>query len=194
VEGVMSADPKIFPSATLINELSFNDVIEMAFYGAQVIHPKTIKPLQNKSITLQVKSFIDPTLTGTVISSKASRNLPPVIVLKNKQVLFHLQSQDFSFVGEKLMRNLYQLFEELNIKPNLIQTAAIHLQLCLDDRPDKIDQLAGKASEFFDVQLEKDLTLLTIRHYTDQLLNEMIGHKEVLLMQKDKETVQVLYK
>lgn len=194
VEGVMSADPKIFPTACLINELSFNEVIEMAFYGAQVIHPKTIKPLQNKKITLQVKSFLDPSLPGTTISDKASKNLPPVIVLKNKQALVHLQTQDFSFIGEKPMSRLYKLFAELNIKPNLIQTAAINLQFCLDDREEKIQQLAAMASEIFDVQIEKDLTLLTIRHYNEELLFEMIQGKDVVLSQKTKETVQVLYR
>lgn len=194
VEGVMSADPKLFPAASLINELSFSEVIEMAFYGAQVIHPKTIKPLQNKKIPLHVKSFLDPSLPGTVISNKASKNLPSVIVIKANQVLLHLQSKDFSFVGERLMSTLYQLFAELSIKPNLIQTAAINLQVCLDDRQDKVEHLAQMASDIFDVQLEKNLTLLTIRHYNEDLLRDMIHQKDTVLMQKNKETVQVLYR
>lgn len=194
VDGVMSADPKAFPSATLINELSFNEVIEMAFYGAQVIHPKTIKPLQNKKIPLLVKSFVDPTLPGTIISSKPCKNLPPIIVLKEKQVLVNLQTQDFSFVGEEPMSSLYDLFATLNIKPNLIQTAAINVQLCLDDRTEKIEHLATKASELFDVQVERNLTLLTIRHYNTILLGQMTEGKDVLLTQQTKETLQVLYK
>lgn len=194
VEGVMNADPKLFPSASLIKELSFSEVIEMAFYGAQVIHPKTIKPLQNKGIPLHVKSFLDPSLAGTVINDKASKNLPPVIVIKNNQVLIHLQSKDFSFVGEKLMSSLYQLFSELSIRPNLIQTAAINLQVCLDNRQDKVEQIAQMASDKFDVQLEKNLTLLTIRHFTEDLLSEMLHKKDTVLMQKNKETVQVLYR
>ncbi|MCW3079102.1 aspartate kinase [Segetibacter sp.] len=193
VEGVMSADPKIFPGACLISELSFNEVIEMAFYGAQVIHPKTIKPLQNKRITLQVKSFLDPSLPGTTISNKASKNLPPVIVLKNKQVLVQLQTMDFSFIGERPMSLLYHLFAELNIKPNLIQTAAINVQFCLDDREEKIQQLAVKASEIFDVQIERDLTLLTIRHYDDTTLAQLLKGKQVVLTQKTKTTLQALY-
>jgi aspartate kinase len=193
VEGVMSADPKIFPGACLISELSFNEVIEMAFYGAQVIHPKTIKPLQNKRITLQVKSFLDPSLPGTTISNKASKNLPPVIVLKNKQVLVQLQTMDFSFIGERPMSLLYHLFAELNIKPNLIQTAAINVQFCLDDREEKIQQLAVKASEIFDVQIERDLTLLTIRHYDDTTLPQLLKGKQVVLTQKTKTTLQALY-
>lgn len=194
VQGVMSADPKIFSGACLIDELSFNEVIEMAFYGAQVIHPKTIKPLQNKKIPLHVKSFIDPSLPGTIISNRASKHLPPVIVLKSSQVLVHLQTQDFSFIGERPMSRLYKVLAELNIKPNLIQTAAINLQFCLDDREDKIQQMAEKASGIFDVQLEKNLTLLTIRHYPEELLTEMLAGKDVVLIQKTKETVQALYR
>lgn len=194
VDGVMSADPKLFPSACLIGELSFSEVIEMAFYGAQVIHPKTIKPLQNKKIPLHVKSFLDPSLPGTIISNEASKNLPPVIVMKNNQVLIHLQSKDFSFVGERLMSTLYHLFAELSIKPNLIQTAAINLQVCIDDRQDKVEHLAQMASEIFDVQLEKNLTLLTIRHYKEELLTNMLQQQDTVLMQKNKETVQVLYR
>jgi aspartate kinase len=193
VEGVMSADPRLFPAATLMAELSFNEVIEMAFYGAQVIHPKTIKPLQNKKITLHVKCFLDPTLPGTTISNKASNHLPPVIVKKNNQVLIRLQTQDFSFVGERPMSKLYKIFAELNIKPNLIQTAAINLQVCLDDRHEKVEQLAMIASEIFDVQIEKNLTLLTIRHYTEDLLKELTNGKNTVLVQKTKQTVQVLY-
>jgi aspartate kinase len=194
VEGVMSADPKIFPGASLMNELSFNEVIEMAFYGAQVIHPKTIKPLQNKSITLHVKSFLDPALPGTVISSKTSKNLPPVIVLKRDQALVHLQTQDFSFVGERPISDLYKVLAELNIKPNLIQTAAIHLEFCLDDREEKVQQMAAMVGQTFDVQVEKNLTLLTIRHYNEELLNEMLQGKNVVLLQRTRETVQALYR
>jgi aspartate kinase len=193
VEGVMSADPKLFPAATLIDELSFNEVIEMAFYGAQVIHPKTIKPLQNKKIPLRVKSFVDPSLPGTTISNKSSKNLPPVIVLKNNQVLVHLQTQDFSFVGERPMSKLYKIFAELNLKPNLIQTAAINVQICMDDKPEKVEQLAMLSSEIFDVQLEKGLTLLTIRHFNDDLLSKLTQGKNIVLVQKTKQTVQVLY-
>lgn len=194
VEGVMNADPKQFPEAVLMNELSFDEVIEMAYYGAQVIHPKTIKPLQNKGIPLHVKCFADPSLPGTVIFKKQIKNLPPIIIIKEKQVLVHLHSQDFTFVGEKPMSRLYEIFAKLKIKPNLVQTGAISLQVCLDDRTEKIDQLAAAASEIFDVNLEKGLSMLTIRHFNKELLQKMIAGKEVVLAQQTRETVQVLYK
>jgi len=194
VEGVMSADPKLFPDAQFINELGFDDVIEMAYYGAQVIHPKTIKPLQNKGIPLHVKCFLFPTLPGTVIYKKQMRLLPPIVIIKQDQVLMHLHSHDFSFVGEKLMSRLYEIFEHIRIRPNLIQTGAVSLQVCLDDKSDKIDHLAAEASSIFDVQIEKGLTLLTIRHFTKELLNTMVSGKDIVLIQETKETVQVLYR
>ena len=194
VEGVMSADPKQFPDAQLISELSFDEVIEMAYYGAQVIHPKTIKPLQNKGIPLHVKCFLDASLAGTTIYKKQVKNLPPIVIIKQDQALMHLHSQDFSFVGEQPMSRLYEIFAHIKIKPNLIQTGAISLQICLDDKPEKIDQLAAQASSIFDVQVEKGLSLLTIRHYTAELLDKMIAGKEIVLKQQDRETVQVLYK
>jgi aspartate kinase len=193
VEGVMNADPKQFPDAQLISELSFTEVIEMAFYGAQVIHPKTIKPLQNKGIPLYVKCFLDPSLPGTVIHQKNSKNLPPIIVIKKNQALLHLNSQDFSFVGEEPMSKLYQLFAGIHFRPNLIQTGAINVQLCVDNRTDKIEQLASAAASIFDVQVEKDLSLLTIRHYNKEIFEELTKDKQIILTQRTKETIQVLY-
>jgi aspartate kinase len=192
VEGVMNADPKQFADAKFLDALSYDEVIEMAYYGAQVIHPKTIKPLQNKKIPLHVRCFLQPELAGTIISSKAVHNLPPVIVVKDKQVLMQLSSKDFSFVGEEYVSRLYELFAQIKIRPNLIQNGAISLLCCLDDRPDKIEKLALAASEIFDVQVKKDLTLLTIRHYTRQKFDELTKDKTILLTQRTTETVQVL--
>ena len=194
VEGVMNADPKLFPDAQLIHELSFDEVIEMAYYGAQVIHPKTIKPLQNKGIPLHVKCFLDPVLPGTVIYKKQVKGLPPIIVVKQQQALVHLHSQDFSFVGEKPMATLYEIFAQLKVKPNLLQTGAISLQVCMDDRSEKLEQLASAASVIFDVQLEKGLSLLTIRHYTQEVFEQLTTGKTVVLLQRTPTTIQALYR
>ncbi len=194
VQGVMNADPKQFPDAQFISELNYDEVIEMAFYGAQVIHPKTIKPLQNKGIPLYVKCFLDAGLPGTVIHKKGIKNLPPIIVLLQNQALVHLHSKDFSFVGEKPTAALYNLFSEIKIKPNLIQSGAVNLQVCIDDKPEKVEKLASGASEIFDVQIEKGLTLLTIRHYNEQTLSKLIEGKQIVLKQQSPETVQVLMK
>lgn len=130
VEGVMNADPKLFPDAQFIGALSFREVIEMAYYGAQVIHPKTIKPLQNKGIPLHVRCFLKPTLPGTIISDQPVHQLPPIIVLKNNQVLMQFSSKDFSFVEDTLVNKLHGLFVEIKMRPNLSQNAAISLYCC----------------------------------------------------------------
>ena len=192
VPSVMSADPKQFPDATEIHELSYNEVIEMAYYGAQVIHPKTIKPLQNKNIPLYVKCFLDPSLSGTVIHNSSLKGLPPIIVIKENQAMIELSSRDFSFVEEKPIADLFHLFEKLKIKPNLTQNAAISMICVLDDRKDKIEKLALAASEFFDINVTKGLTLLTIRHYTREIYDKLTAGRKMLLQQRTNETVQAL--
>ena len=194
VEGVMNADPKLFTDAQFIGALSYTEVIEMAYYGAQVIHPKTIKPLQNKGIPLHVRCFLNPSLPGTIISHQPVHNLPPIIVVKNNQVLMQLHSKDFSFVEDSLVNKLHQLFVEIKIRPNLSQNGAISLFCCFDDKPDKIEKLALAASELFDVQVIKDVVLLTVRHYNNDIVQMLTTDKVELLSQKTKETIQVLMK
>jgi aspartate kinase len=194
VAAVMNGDPKTLKNAVLIPTLSYAEVIEMAYYGAQVIHPKTIKPLQNKQIPLYVKCFLDTSLPGTIIQQEPVKKLPPIIVLKPQQVMVSMHTNDYSFVADKHIIELYSLFEKLHIKPNLIQTTAISVLICLDDYTDKINQLASAASGNFAVQVEKGLTLLTIRHYSDDEIKRQVENKQVLLQQQTKETVQVLYR
>lgn len=192
VPGVMNADPKAFPEATLIPELNYKEVIEVTYYGAQVIHPKTIKPLQNKSIPLFVKSFQDPSLPGTVIHNHAVKTMPCMVVRKEQQVLMQLQTADYSFVGEQPMGMLYQMMAALHIRPNLIQTGAVAVQLCLDDHPEKIEKLAAEASRIFEVQLQKGLRLLTMRHPQERWLEQLMAGEKILLRQESKETIQLL--
>ncbi len=194
VQGVMNADPKQYANATWIKELNYQEVIEMAYYGAQVIHPKTIKPLQNKNIPLYVRSFIHPDEEGTCIQGKNFNHLPPIIVYKQKQVLIELKSKDFSFVGEGLTAEVDEIFRSIKFKPNLIQTAAISILCVVDDYSDKVQEFALKASNSFDVNVSKDLTLLTIRHYDEQILSELLGSKETWLRQQTPDTIQVLLK
>lgn len=192
VDGVMNADPKDFPEAVIIPELSYKEVIEMAYYGAQVIHPKTIKPLQNKNIPLYVKSFLNDQLPGTVISKKPNHHLPPIIVYKRNQALLTLQSLDFSFVEGKPINFLHEILNEIKLKPNLTQNTAISLMFCVDDIPEKIEKIALQASQIFDVRIQKKLTLLTIRHHTSEFIEKLSKNKEVVLEQKTAETIQML--
>jgi aspartate kinase len=192
VEGVMNADPKAFPTAEIIRELNYDEVIEMAFYGAQVIHPKTIKPLQNKSIPLLVKCFLNADLPGTIIHNSSVKGLPPIIVVKSDQVFIELHTKDFSFIGDEPMSNLYALFGQWHIKPNLIQSGAVSVQLCMDNKPEKLEKFAAAAAASFDVDLEKGFTLLSIRHYKKELLEGMIAGKKIRLLQQTPETIQVV--
>ena len=192
VEAVMNADPRQFKDAVNIYELSYSEVIEMAYYGAQVIHPKTIKPLQNKGIPLLVKNFSNPGLPGTVISNKNAKNLPPIIVVKENQVLMQFKSKDFSFVEDKPVEALHHLFEKVKIKPNLSQNTAISLLCCFDDHAEKIDALAAEAAVLFDVELERNLSLLTIRHYDAESIQKFTKDKVLVLEQKTALTLQAL--
>jgi len=192
VDAVMSADPKKFPNATVIHNLSYNEVIEMAYYGAQVIHPKTIKPLQNKKIPLLVKSFLNPDAVGTIINHELCKNLPPIIVQKENQVLIQFKTLDFSFIEEKTIENLYDLFDDLKLNPVVTQKTAISLWAVFDDVVEKIDSLASNASVFFDVELERNLSLITIRHYLKETVDELAKDKVILLEQKTISTIQML--
>ncbi|MEO6820044.1 MAG: aspartate kinase [Ginsengibacter sp.] len=192
VEGVMNADPREFDHAVVLHHLSYKEVIEMSYYGAQVIHPKTIKPLQNEKIPLYVKSFLDPDLPGTIINQKYSANLPPMMVYKRNQVLITLQSLDYSFVEGQPVNVLHTILDEIKIKPNLTQNTAISLLICVDDITEKIDEIAIQATEFFDVQIQRNLTLITIRHYTPEMIAEMVSGQQIILEQKTIETIQMV--
>lgn len=194
VQGVMNADPKEYAKAQWIRELNYLEVIEMAYYGAQVIHPKTVKPLQNKGIPLYVRSFLHPADEGTCIHNRPLRGLPPIIVFKKDQALVELNSKDFSFVGEGLTAKVYSIFESLKFKPNLTQNAAISMLCVVDDRQEKVESFSLYASGLFDVKVTKGLTLLTVRHYNDAILNEFLKNEKIVLKQQTPETIQVLMK
>ncbi len=193
VDGVMNSDPREFDDAIVLENLSYKEVIEMAYYGAQVIHPKTIKPLQNENIPLYVKSFIHPQLPGTVITGAQSGNLPPMIVYKRSQALITLESIDFTFVEGEPINKLHGILDSLKLKPNLTQNTAISLLICVDNVEEKIEELAIKASDIFQVHIRKELTLLTIRHYTSEIIQKLTKNKVIVLEQRTKETIQLLF-
>jgi aspartate kinase len=185
VDSIMNADPTVFTDAVSIPRLSFNEVIEMAYYGAQVIHPKTIKPLQNKGIPLLVKSFIHPELEGSRIDQVPVKSLPPIIVKKQDQVLLKFTSRDFSFLEDETIGWLQS-------NPNVSQKTAISLLCCFDDKPERIEALCLEAGAIYDVELERNLTLLTVRHYDPSKLADLVGSGTSILEQKTPETIQVL--
>ena len=192
VEAVMNADPGKFKDAVKIPFLNYTEVIEMAYYGAQVIHPKTIKPLQNKNIPLFVRSFLDPSLPGTVINADKAQSLPPVIVLKEDQSMIHFHSRDFSFIEGQPVEALHNIFKKVKLQPNLSQNTAISLMCCFDGHPEKTGQIAAEASILFDVEIEKNLSLLTIRHYDTATINRLTEGKNIILGQRTPETMQAV--
>ena len=167
----------------------------MAFYGAQVIHPKTIKPLQNNSIPLYVKCFLDKNLKGTVIKNEVNSIFyPPLIVLKKNQVLLQVTTKDFSFITEDIISDIYDIFHRLNIKVNLIQNAAISFVACIDNKEDNVKKMIAALSEQFDVLSNEDVELLTIRHHTPEIIFDMTKSRYILLEQKTRHTVQMVMK
>ncbi|GAA0547446.1 aspartate kinase [Chitinophaga japonensis] len=195
VEGLKNADPKLFPNTVNIPEISYSEVIEMAYYGAQVIHPKTIKPLQNKQIPLYVKCFLNKDLPGTLIREDADHaQLPPIIVLKKNQVLITVTSRDYAFITEDKISDIYDIFHSLKIKINLMQNAAISFSCCIDNNPEKIEQLIKALHHDFKLAYNEGLELLTIRYAKDGLLEELCNGRTVLLEQRSAVTVQRILK
>lgn len=195
VEGLLNADPKEFANTVKIEAITYHEVIEMAYYGAQVIHPKTIKPLQNNDIPLYVKCFLDKDLKGTVIHREVdSIFYPPLIIIKKNQVLLQLTTRDFSFITEDNLAKLYGIFHQHNIKVNLIQNAAISFVACIDKQEDKIKPLIAVLEKDYKVLRNEDLSLLTIRHYTPEILFDLTRNRYTLLEQKTRHTVQVVLK
>ncbi|HVI49368.1 MAG TPA: aspartate kinase [Chitinophaga sp.] len=195
VEGLKNADPKLFPNTVNIPEISYGEVIEMAYYGAQVIHPKTIKPLQNKQIPLLVKCFLDKNLPGTVIKEEADvKQLPPIIVLKKNQVLLTITSKDYSFITEDKISDIYEIFHRLKVKINLMQNGAISFSCCIDNNPEKIELLIKTLHQGFKIAYNEGLELLTVRYNQDGLLEQLSDGHAILLEQRSLVTIQRLMK
>ena len=194
VDGVMNADPKAFPDAVQIAELNYLDTIELAYSGAQIIHPKTIKPLQNKNIPLYVRPFGDKRKPGTVIRGMSAPVDVPILILKKDQVLLTIRSRDFSFVLEEKFATIFSLLERFRIKTNLIHNSAVNLSLCVDDSwhiDEAVDALRGNK---FDVMKIADMELLTIRGYNDELLARHASGEAVFIRQITQSTARVVRK
>jgi len=193
VPGMLNADPKWFDNTIKLDKISFKEAIELAYYGATVIHPKTIKPLQNKGIPLYVKSFIDPNAEGTIIQESTEfDHLVPSFIFKMNQLYLSITPKDFSFIVEENLSDIFKSLSELNAKINLMQNSALSFSVALDADKINIEQLLNKFQNSYNVKLEKDLELVTIRHYDQPTLDRVLEGKELLIEQKSKETVRIL--
>jgi aspartate kinase len=195
VPGVMNADPKRLPdAATVFTELPFKEAAEMTYYGASVIHPKTIKPLATKSIPLYVKSFDDPSLPGTKIHECKIEHLPPLIVFKDNQCLVSCKVTDYTFVSEDQMSVIFSTVSSLNLRINVMQNSAISFSFCVDFREDKLSALIKKLHEHFEVYYNTGLTLITVKNYDEKTFNKYHNLPGVLLEQSSRSTLQILGK
>lgn len=195
VPGVLNADPRYFENAQLLNQISYREAIELAFYGASVIHPKTLQPLQQKEIPLYVKSFLNPKSVGTCVSKgNAIEPEVPCFIVKKNQILISLSSLDFSYIVEENISEIFSLLHLYKMKVDVIQNSAISFSVCIDNIYDNRDKLLQHLKAKFNVTCHDDVSLYTIRHYNDDAIRELEKDKTVLLKQLTQETVQIVTK
>ena len=194
VPGVLTGDPRVFDNVTKLDELSYREAIEMTYYGAKVIHPKTIKPLQNKSIPLYVKSFLEPSGAGTYIADDANEHYPPMVAIEREQALINISTRDFSFVAEHHMKDLFQHIADHRLQINLMRNTAISFVICVNDTDDRIDRFAAAIDADFKVRWETGLELYTIRHAQPQILATLREGRIVQLEDQMGKTVQMVVK
>ena len=194
VPGVLNADPKHFPDTIKFDELTYTEAIEMTYYGATIIHPKTIKPLQNAHIPLLVKPFNDPQAPGTVIKENAAMSFEkPVIILKQNQVLLSLSAKDYSFISEDHLSDIFSRFAKNHIKLNVMQTSALSFTVCFDLDQQRLDKLLSDLTDY-NTKYNTNITLITTRHYKEETLKELTLNKTILLEQMSRNTAQFVVK
>lgn len=195
VPGILNADPKLFNDTVKFDEFTYNEAIEMTYYGASVIHPKTIKPLQNAGIPLLVKPFNDHNGAGTIIKEKAHTKFSkPIIIVKPGQTLLSVSAKDYSFISENHLSEVFRLFAKNHVHINIMQTSALSFSVCFDVYAERFEQLLADLQKNFKVKYNSHLTLYTLRHYTQSALLELTNGKTVLLEQTSRNTVQVVVK
>lgn len=195
VQGMLNADPKFFNDTIKLDRISFNEAIELSYYGASVIHPKTLKPLQNKNIPLVVKSFINPTLEGTEIQQSAEfDNLIPSFIFKLNQTLFSFRTRDFSFIVESHLSDIFNKLSQLGVKINLMQNSALSFSILVDAQKINVKSILEIFQSNYEVRYNEGLELVTIRHYDQATIDRVTKGKEILLQQFDRQTTRIVLK
>lgn len=193
VPGFLNADPKYFPNTVKIDRLPYNEAIELAYYGASVIHPKTVKPLQNRGIELRIKSFLDPTAEGSLIGPYPRiEPQTPLYIVRRDQVLLSILPKDFSFIAEDNLQTIFAALSEAGVRVNLMQNSALSFSLCLDDNPVPLAQLQERLAPQFRLKHNKGLQLVTIRYYTQEIIDRIVDRRPVLLQQRSRTTAQLI--
>ena len=188
VPGVLNADPRWFPEAKLLPEITYKDATELTYYGAQVIHPKTLKPLQNKGIVLYVKSFYEPAKPGTRISEVALADHVPVYIRKDNQVLITIYPNDFSFIVENNIRDIFDVFARHRVKVSLMQNSALSFSVCANYDSRRFDEMVKELQESFAVVYNLNVEMLTIRNYKADGVKDIVSEREILVVQKTRNT------
>ncbi|MFK8059202.1 MAG: aspartate kinase [Polaribacter sp.] len=193
VPGVLNADPRVFSETTLLEQISYEEAIEMAFYGASVIHPKTLQPLERKEIPLLVRSFVNPKETGTKVT-KGTRLVPyiPCFIVKKDQILVSISALDFSFMVENNISYIFKKLHDYQLKVNLIQNSAISFSVCIDNKFDKFDDFYNELKTQFKIDVQKGVDLYTVRHFDDKAITDIEAKGTSLLTQVNKETIQIV--
>lgn len=193
VPGFLNADPKFFNNTVKIDHIPFNEAIELAYYGASVIHPKTVKPIQNKGIHLNIKSFVDPDAEGSVIGPFDSiQPLTPLYIFKNNQVLISIQPKDFSFIAEDNLQRIFAVLAMLNVRVNIMQNSALSFSLCIDYNDVLLSKIVELLNSQFRVVYNKGLQLITIRYYNQHIIDEIVAGRNIILQQRSRNTAQIL--
>ncbi len=195
VPGMLNADPKWFDDTIKLDNISYHEAVELAYYGASVIHPKTIKPLHNKNIPLYVKSFVAPNDEGTVINENTEKDsLTPSFIFKMNQVLISISAKDYSFVLEDNLSHIFGIFADLGVKINLMQNAAISFSICIDFDAQKTPLLIEELKKDYKVLYNDSLELVTIRHYDEETIKRVTSNKTILVEQKSRNTARMVMK
>jgi aspartate kinase len=195
VPGLLNADPKYFANTQKIDSLSYNETIELAYFGASIIHPKTIQPLQNKHIPLFIKSFLEPKESGSIIGEAQENAIPiPSYIFKKDQVLISISTRDFAFVAEQNLVHIFKKLTDYGLKINLMQNSAISFSICMDFKSALVMPFVTDLQKEFKVKYNEQLELITIRNYNQSIIDELIGNRKVYLEQKNRTTVQLLVK
>ncbi len=195
VPGMLNADPKWFDDTTKLDNISYHEAVELAYYGASVIHPKTIKPLHNKNIPLHVKSFVSPNNEGTLINENTQDDsLVPSFIFKMNQVLISISAKDYSFVMEDSLSHIFGIFSQYGVSINLMQNSAISFSVCVDFDQQKTPQLIDELKKSYKVLYNGDLELVTIRHYDQKTIDRVTLKKEILVEQKSRQTARFVMK
>ncbi len=192
VQGILNADPKRFPNTKLFRQLSYQEAAEMTYYGASVIHPKTIKPLANKNIPLVVKSFENPNLPGTIIDMGGPHKQHPTFVIKDNQCLVSFFAKDLAFINEKNLSVIFHVLDMLNIKINMMQNSAVSLTICVDNHTRKVQQMIDALKNDFTIKFNENLSLITIKNYTTQSIKEITKGHSILVEQRTRNTFQIV--